>query len=88
MPCTPVAFEKIIHRVSYANSELIFKNTREKALELFKSITSDFCLEKSSEDKITVKAKHGREKTIILVDLQVEKSRINDLWLITMTPYL
>jgi hypothetical protein len=86
MPCTPVDFEKIIRRVSYANSELTFRNTREKAVDLFRSITSDFCLEKSSEDKITIKAKHNNKT--IRVDIQVEKSRINEWWLVTITPHL
>jgi len=86
MPCAPTPFEKIVKGISYANSELVFDNTREKAAELFKSITSDFCLEKSSEDKVTVVAEYN--KRTIMVDVQVEKSRINDWWLITMTPYL
>jgi hypothetical protein len=87
MTCnTPVSLEEIVKKLSYANNELIFKNSREKAVELFKSITVDLCSEKSSEDKITVKAIHNRKT--ILVDLQVEKSRINDWWLVTMTPYL
>jgi hypothetical protein len=85
MPCTPVDFKKIVNKVSYANSELMFRNTREKAVELFKTITSDFCLESSNEDKVTVKAIHNRKT--ILVDIQVEKSRINDWWLVTITPH-
>jgi len=84
--CTPVAFEKIVKRISYANSELVLRNTRERALELLRSITFDLCLEKSGGDKITVKAIHNGRT--ILVDLQVEKSRISDRWLVTMTPYL
>jgi hypothetical protein len=85
MPC-PTHFDEIIRRISYANSELIFRNNREKAVELFKSITSDLCVEKKIEEKVTVKAIHSGRA--ILVDLQVEKSEINDWWLITMTPYL
>jgi hypothetical protein len=54
---------------------------------MLKAITLDLCVEKKiNEDKVTVRAKHD-EKTI-MVDIQVEKSRINDWWLITMTPYL
>jgi len=86
MPCTPVDFKRIVSKISYANSELLFRNTREKAVEMLKTITSDFCIEKSNEDKITVRAKHN--KRTILVDIQVEKSRINNWWLVTMTPHL
>jgi hypothetical protein len=86
MICRPVAFEKIVSKISYANSELIPRNTRERALEMLKTITSDFCIEKNSEDKATVKAIHNRKQ--ILVDVQVEKSKINNWWLVTMTPHL
>jgi len=86
MTCTtPVPFEKIVKRISHANSELVLKNTYERAFEMLKSITSDLCIEKNN-DKIAIKAIH-RGKTIT-IELQVEKSRINDLWLVTMTPYL
>jgi glycerol-3-phosphate cytidylyltransferase-like family protein len=86
--CTLVALEEIVKRISYANSELVLRNTRERAFEFLRSITSDLCLigEDRTEDKMTVKAKV--EHKTILVDLQVEKSRINNWWLITMTPYL
>jgi len=85
--CAPTPFEKIVRRISYANSELVLRNTRERALELLKSITSDFCIiENRSEDKVTVKARHNGKT--IRVDIQVEKSRINDWWLVTMTVHL
>jgi len=86
MHCTPVPLEKIVKKLIYANSELIFKNSREKAVEILKTMTSDFCIEKSGEDKTTVKAIHNRKQ--ILVDVQVEKSKINNWWLVTMTPHL
>jgi len=89
MHCIPVPLEKIVKKLIYANSELIFKNSREKAVEILKTITSDFCLENNNEDKVdkvTVKAIH--DKKAVLVELKVEKSRINDWWLVTMTPYL
>jgi len=86
MFCAPTHFDKIIRKISYANSELTSRNNREKAIEMLKTITPDFCIEKSDDDKVTVRAKHNGKT--ILVDLQVEKSRINDIWLITMTPYL
>jgi hypothetical protein len=88
MPCAPIHFDEIVRRISYANSELIFRNNREKAIEMLKTITSDFCIESSSEDKVTVKAIHKHSRKTIVVDIQVEKSRINDRWLVTMTPYL
>ena len=88
MPCKPIAFEKVTRRISYANNVLVFvasKERREKAMEMLKEITSDFCIEKSDENKVTLRARHNGRT--ILVDLQVEKSRINDWWLVTITPY-
>jgi N-acetylmuramoyl-L-alanine amidase CwlA len=87
MTCTtPVSLEEIVKKLSYANNELIFKNSREKATEMLKEIASHFCLEKSDGDKIAVKAKHNGKT--VLVELQVERSKINDWWLVTMTPHL
>jgi hypothetical protein len=87
MPCKPIPFEKITRRISYANNVLVLvsKERREKALEMLKEITSDFCIEKSDGTKVTVRARHNGRT--ILVDLQVEKSRINDWWLVTITPH-
>ena len=87
MPCAPTHFDEITRKISYANSELIFRNNREKAVEMLKSVTLDLCVEKKiDEEKVTVKAIHNGRT--ILVDLQVEKSRISNQWLVTMTPYL
>jgi hypothetical protein len=84
--CRSIPFEKLIGRISYANSELTLKNTREKAVELLETIVRDLCIEKANEEnKVTVKTIHNRKT--ILVDIQVEKS-INNRWLVTMTPYL
>jgi hypothetical protein len=79
--CREIYFEKLVSLVNSANSELVFNNNYESAVRKLYETTRDICKLRDS-NSITVRVKARNYSGKMLVTLDVEKSELNNQYLI------
>jgi hypothetical protein len=83
--CKEIQFEKLVSRVATANSELIFVKDYATAVRKLIEITQDICKPRESKSitvKVRAKSLFGYYNVKLLVTLDVEKSSINNMYII------
>jgi hypothetical protein len=83
--CKEITFENLVSRISRANSELIFTRDYAGAVRLLYEITRDICKPRSSSSvtvRVRAKSLFGYYNVKLLVTLDVEKSSINNMYII------
>jgi hypothetical protein len=79
--CREIYFERLVSLVNSANSELQFVKDYASAVRKLYEITRDICKPRTSSS-ITVRVKSLYHRCKLLVTLDVEKSELNNQYLI------
>jgi len=85
--CKEITFDKLVSLISAVNSELVFGNSYENAVRVLYELTKDLCkLRESKSITVRVKARSmfGYYSSKLLVTLDVEKSSINNMYLVVI----
>ena len=85
--CKEITFDKLVSLISAVNSELVFGNSYENAVRVLYELTKDLCkLRESKSVTVRVKARSmfGYYSSKWLVALDVEKSSINNMYIIVI----
>ena len=85
--CKEITFERLVSLISAANSELVFSNSYESAVRALYEITRDICKPRESRSvvvRVRARSPFGYYSSRLLVTLDVEKSQINNMYLVVI----
>ena len=85
--CKEITLERLVSLISAANSELVFSNSYEKAVRALYELTKDLCKPRESRSvvvRVRARSPFGYYSSKWLVALDVEKSQINNMYLVVI----
>ena len=85
--CKEITFEKLVSLISATNSELIFNSSYESAVRALYELTKDLCKLRESKSvvvRVRAESQFGYYSRKLLVALDVEKSQINNMYIIVI----